>query len=192
MKLELRFLFVFLVAIALAVPVSLALQHRSNLLRIEKSTNSNLRLELNSKQKDLEQKNQQIQQEKQKQDDLQKQLQTKREAQANLAAKAQPAPFVFNEGNCSAYSGLVAQYDWDTHIALAVMHAESGCNTASISRTCDHGLMQINCVHGDMVNGDLSKLHDPATNLRVAYALYKANGWRPWTAYTSGAYLRYL
>lgn len=113
---------------------------------------------------------------------------------AVAAVVPQPAPIpppVAPVG-CEAYRSILAQYDWNVNTALAVMQAESGCRPAVVSSTCDHGLMQINCIHSDLVGGDLSKLNDPATNIRIAYSLYRERGWLPWTAYTSGAYLKYL
>lgn len=193
MRLEKRFLIIALIAIVLAVPVTLALQHWSRQVKIEKSQNSNLQLQLNSKQHDLELKSQQIQDKQKANDELQKQLQSKRDAATTLA-QAHPAPVVTSgTGSCEAYRGLVTQYDWPINTAMAIMHAESNCNPIASSPTCDHGLMQINCVHRAAVGGDLALLNDPATNVRVAYAIYAAaGGWTPWTTYTSGAYLRYL
>lgn len=93
---------------------------------------------------------------------------------------------------CVHYQNLVAQYGWDTRTALAVMQAESGCNPGAISHTCDRGLFQVNCVHSAKVNGNLDALFDAETNVRVAYQIYQGcSCWRPWVAYTSGAYLKY-
>ncbi len=199
MKLEKKYLLIVLLALALALPVSLALGHRAHLLKIEKSKNNTLQLQLNSKQKELQLKNTQIQQEQQKNTDLQKQLQSKKDtAQKVASAQAQaqvtaPVAVASAGGNCEAYRGIVAQYNWNVSTAMAVMRAESGCNPTATSPTCDHGLMQINCVHAAAVGGDLTLLNDPATNVRVAFAVYSgAGGWSPWTTFTSGAYLRYL
>lgn len=190
MKLELKFLIIAIIAIVLAVPVAFASQHRTQQIKIEKSQKNNLQIKLDSKQKELEEQQKQLELQEKKNRDLEKKLQAKREAEAQIA-QAHSAP-VAHSGNCSAYKGLVAKYNWNVNTAMAIMQAESGCNTAAISPTCDHGLMQINCVHRDMVGGDLNKLHDPATNIRVAYAIYSGGGWSPWTTYTSGAYLKYL
>lgn len=131
----------------------------------------------------LKQQNQDLQKQNQ---DLQGQLSAKKAAQAVLASQ------VASSGNCAAYEPLVAQYGWNTQVAMAIMHAESGCNPTASSPTCDHGLMQINCVHAAAVGGDLALLNDPATNIRVAYQVYSGAGWSAWTTYTSGAYLRYM
>lgn len=191
MRLEKVFLIIALIAIALAIPIALVLKQRTDVLNIEKSRNGTLQIQLDTKQKELEQKNIQIEQEKQKQQELEKQLQSKREA-ALAKAQAQKAPVVFKTANCADYRGLVAQYDWDVDVAMAVMRAESGCNANILSRTCDRGLMQVNCVHKAKVAGNLSALFNPETNIRVAYAIYKGAGWRAWSAYKNGAYLKYL
>lgn len=69
------------------------------------------------------------------------------------------------------------------------MLAESGGSAISKSRTNDHGLFQIN--KGYTWYGD--KIYDPEFNISVAYNFYfKKRGWQPWSAYKSGAYLRYL
>jgi soluble lytic murein transglycosylase-like protein len=77
--------------------------------------------------------------------------------------------------------------------------AESGGN-ANIDNaglnsdgSTDYGLMQINSIHADFVGGDLEKLRDPATNIKIAYSLSRGGtNWTPWSAYNSGKYLKYL
>lgn len=46
------------------------------------------------------------------------------------------------------------------------------------------GLMQISCHSG--------QLYNPEQNIAAAWEKYKARGWQPWGAYTSGKYLKYL
>lgn len=46
------------------------------------------------------------------------------------------------------------------------------------------GLFQIGCLHGY----SMESLHNPLVNIRVAYALWKENGWAPWTTYKLLAY----
>lgn len=78
-------------------------------------------------------------------------------------------------------------------VAKAICTAESGLNPTSISRTGDYGLCQINRVHKNRVSGDLSRLFDPETNIRIAADIYRDNGgWHPWTVFRTGAYKRYL
>lgn len=151
------------------------------------------RIDAEKKLHELEQKST----DQQKQiEDLQKQVSVKKAQQAALAsaqaAQSVPTSRVASSGNCEAYRGLVSQYAWNVDVAMAIMHAESGCNPTASSPTCDHGLMQINCVHSAQVGGNLALLNDPATNVRVAFAVYSGAGWRAWTTYTSGAYLRFM
>lgn len=191
MKLEYKTLTIALIAIVLAVPVASAFKHRTIQLKIEKSQNTNLQLQLESKQKLLEQKELQIKKDEQEKQDLQKKLQSKREAEAKLALQAQVAPVFASvgSGNCESYRGLVAQYNWNTDIALAIMRAESGCRPNAVSPTNDHGLMQIN--QGLDIYG--SKIYDPAFNVKIAYEQkYAKGGWSHWTVYNTGAYRKYM
>lgn len=57
----------------------------------------------------------------------------------------------------------------------------------------DYGLMQINSIHADMVKGKLSRLYDPATNIKIAYSLSKGGtDWTPWSTYNNGKYKQFL
>lgn len=139
-------------------------------------------------------------QDQKKIDDLNKQLaikQTQRLADSQ-AVVAVAAVKVAQPTNCADYRGLVAQYAWNVDVAMAVMQAESGCNpirdNAGLNRdgSVDYGLFQVNSVHAAMVGGDLEKLRDPATNVRIAFAVYSGSGWRAWSVFNSGSYLRYM
>lgn len=79
---------------------------------------------------------------------------------------------------------------WKT--ARAVCTAESGLNPSSISPTHDYGLCQINQVHRKRVGGDLQKLLDPETNIRVASDIWREQGFSPWSVFKSGKYRRFL
>lgn len=95
---------------------------------------------------------------------------------------AERPPEVVAKVGCEAYRELVAQYDWDVNVAVAVMRAESGCNPSAISPVNydglhDHGLFQL---HGIDV-------YDPAENIRIAYTQkYLKGGWTHWTVCTRG------
>ena len=72
--------------------------------------------------------------------------------------------------------------------------AESGGNSAAINWSDSHngctgsaGLMQIACIH----TGGAHEL-DPVRNMNKAYEIYQRSGWQPWSAYTTGAYTKYL
>lgn len=93
---------------------------------------------------------------------------------------------------CDSYRNTFAEYSWDVNTAIAICKAESNGNTNAISPTQDRGLMQINSIHADMVNGNLDALYDPSTNISVAARIYGGRGWSAWSTYLNGSYLRYL
>jgi len=99
--------------------------------------------------------------------------------------------FSASSAGCGAYSALFEQYDWDVRVAEAICMAESGGHSNATNYnydgSIDRGLMQINSCHGNT-----DAWYDPATNIAEAFRLYQDSGWKPWTTYTSGAYLRYL
>lgn len=80
----------------------------------------------------------------------------------------------------------------DARIAAAVALAESGGNERAVSKpnangTIDRGAWQINSVHTAIL-----KTGDPlvlADNARMAYAVWKSQGWNAWTTYKTGAYM---
>lgn len=191
-----------IIAALLAIPITSALSKQNKQIKIEKTQNLQYKLRIEKFQSktanlkhQIEVKDSEKLELQQKNADLEKQLQSKREVQAALAvAQAVTPPVaVYANMNCTSYTSLVSQYSWDVHVALAVMRAESGCNPVAASPACDHGLMQINCVHSAAVGGNLALLNDPATNIHVAWLVYAgAGGWSPWVAYTSGSYRKFL
>lgn len=195
MRIEKKFLIIVLLAIVLAIPVALALKNKDRQLRIERSQNDSLQFELDTKAEELELKKQELQKIETEKTDLQKkvedqdkQLQSKAEAkrQSQLAAVSVSTSY---SGNCNSYRELVAQYNWDTNVALAIMQAESGCRPDAVSPTNDHGLMQIN--KGLAIYGQ--QIYDPAYNVKIAYEKkYLQGGWKHWTVYNTGAYKKYL
>lgn len=119
-------------------------------------------------------------------------LNTPAPAPAPAPVAPTPAPVVQTPPptGCAAYRSLVAQYDWNVDIAMAIMQAESGCSAVTPDNSYlnydhipDYGLFQL---HGIAVT-------DPAENIRIAYTVkYVNQGWRAWSTYTSGAYLKYM
>jgi hypothetical protein len=98
---------------------------------------------------------------------------------------------------CRDYYNLLKQYDWDVNIMLAIMKAESGCDTNRVgdnypiggllAPSC--GLLQIRTLAG---RPSCEELKRSETNVEWAYRLYKANGYKPWSVYNNGQYTRYL
>jgi len=94
------------------------------------------------------------------------------------------------QGDCALVNG----YDWDIKVAYAICLAESGGNARATNLNDKHngcvgsyGLMQIACIH----TGGVAE-YNPEANMAKAYEIYSRSGWKPWGAYTSGAYLKYL
>ncbi len=77
------------------------------------------------------------------------------------------------------------------NLAAAVALAESGGNPAASNKnsngTIDRGLWQINSVHGKL------STFDKQANARAAVKISSGGkNWRPWVAYTTGAYKKFL
>lgn len=84
---------------------------------------------------------------------------------------------------------FIEEFGSDWKIAMAIGMAESGLTADSVSRTNDHGLMQIN--KGFQVYG--AAIYDPIENIRIAgRTFYKRRGFQPWTTYNKGLYKKYL
>jgi len=84
-------------------------------------------------------------------------------------------------------------YFGDDEVARAVASAESGQRCKAISPTSDFGLFQIHLpLHQwrfDAFDGDPMDCWDSA---RVASEINAEQNWRPWVAFTSGAYKKFL
>lgn len=78
----------------------------------------------------------------------------------------------------------------------AICMAESGgnpkaFNPSNSNGSNDAGLMQINSIHVNSgLIGDQERF-DPQKNLDAAYAIYKGSGYKAWSAYNNGAYLKW-
>lgn len=89
----------------------------------------------------------------------------------------------------------VCTKDWDCKTAIAIAKAESGmrCDAQNVNTngSVDLGYFQVNSVH--LKKGwKAIDLLDCRKNVDYAYELYEAQGFSPWTAYKSGAYLKHL
>jgi len=106
-----------------------------------------------------------------------------------VSVKEQTATTIQVAGACAQYRPLLAQYGWNVNVMYGVMQAESHCNpnannhgVGNYDGIPDYGLMQL---HGQAI-------YDPVQNVAAAYRLWKVQGYRAWTTYTSGLYLAYL
>ena len=102
---------------------------------------------------------------------------------ARRSASQRPVFYPVSTIGVEQWRGLVAKYFPPNQVdnALKIMTLESGGNPNSLSRTCDRGLMQINCNHANMVNYNLNALYDPETNIRVAAEIFNSSYWYPWS-----------
>ena len=77
---------------------------------------------------------------------------------------------------------LICSYPWPCAEALEVAWCESRFEPNAVSPDGQNfGLFQVNLVHLGRVGGDRTSLLDAATNVRVAYAIWRDNaGWGPW------------
>lgn len=129
---------------------------------------------------------------------------TKQSKPVNKASTTAPQPArATKPTNCPEYASLVSQYAWDATTALAIMRAESGCNSRAYNASNydgsnDAGLMQINSIHVSSGLISSEARFNPAENMRAAYAIYQGavdssgDGWSAWAAYNNGSYALYL
>lgn len=85
------------------------------------------------------------------------------------------------EAGDAPYRDVVCQpaYDWDCGKALRVMACESRGDPNAYAAG-NYGLYQIHYPsHAGRVDGPTA-LFDPETNIKVAYAIWSAQGWAPW------------
>jgi hypothetical protein len=87
-----------------------------------------------------------------------------------------------------AWQNLIAKYFPQEEVvnALKIASKENGAGDPGRTHrnrngTVDYGLFQINSVHAAKVGGNLEKLKDPETNVKVAFQIWQEQGWRPWT-----------
>lgn len=163
----------------LTVKIPKQLEKIENLIQAEQEAKEEVK-EVTEK---LDQKEAEIKQ-------LEKELQAKRESEAYLASLPT---------GCKAVEPIVRKYFGDqTSLVMAIMRAESGCNSTALngqdnhgSCTGSYGLMQIGCFWFGYYGHSIT--YDPEINIKIAYNIYKRQGsFNAWSAYKTGAYLRYL
>jgi soluble lytic murein transglycosylase-like protein len=179
-------------ALLLAYPVSLALRSRDDIIQSQQRVNHTLQIKVEQLQKAQSKPVSLVTPTKQAV--ITPPVVVSSPPTQPVAAPVQqaPAPVAHIAAvGCSSYLSEFQKYAWSVTTAVAICQAESGGNPYAVSPTCDRGLMQVNCIHADLVSGNLSALYDPATNIAVAYKIYSGAGWSAWTTYTSGKYLKY-
>ena len=111
--------------------------------------------------------------------------------EAHTSASPKAAVEAAGADVCEGFRPLVAKYDWDVKVAMAVMKAESGCQTNALGHntngTNDAGLFQVNSIHDAT-----DKRYDIEYNVALAYRIYKdrrswdISGWKAWSACLNG------
>lgn len=108
-----------------------------------------------------------------------------------MADKALSAAQIATVAKAAGFSGS------ELTIAVAVAFGESGGVPTAVNhntdskKSTDFGLWQIN----DYWNPDILRMgswSNPADNARMAYAIYKRQGWKAWYAYSNGSYLAHM
>jgi hypothetical protein len=72
-------------------------------------------------------------------------------------------------------------YDWPHVEACAVSWCESRWDAGAIGGGVNYGLFQVWDGHAWRVGGRVGLLLDRAVNVSVAYAIWRAEGWQPWS-----------
>ena len=84
----------------------------------------------------------------------------------------------------------------DAKIALAVAKDESNMREDAVNlnggKSLDTGIFQINQIHWSKPGCSLKELTDPYKNVDCAYSIFKEQGWTPWVAHNTGAYLSHV
>lgn len=89
---------------------------------------------------------------------------------------------------------IVQKFGDHAELALSIAKAESGldCNAynANTNGTIDIGIFQLNTVH--LRKGyTLADFSNCKKNVDIAYDIFKAQGFNPWVAYTTGRYVAF-
>lgn len=114
----------------------------------------------------------------------------------HVEAKEIKAPKAADIKNMTTEEYICWKFGDACKMALAVSQAENGtrqCDRFGVNtnKTIDAGIFQINTVH--LKKGwKLADLLDCKKNVDYAYEIYKAQGFQPWVAYTTGAYKRFI
>jgi len=61
-----------------------------------------------------------------------------------------------------------------------IINRESGWNPRAVSRTNDHGLLQLNAIHRSRFPGLWPRRYEIQANIRMGYLLWRDVGFQPW------------
>lgn len=85
---------------------------------------------------------------------------------------------------------------YDCKVAISVARAESGLRedayNYNTNGTLDIGIFQVNEVHWDKEGCSPAELFDAKKNVDCSYKIWEAQGWTPWVAYNTGAFIHKL
>lgn len=99
-----------------------------------------------------------------------------------MVVPATPMPRHVEALGAADIRALICAQPWPCEQAIRVAFCESSLSPAAVSPDgANFGLFQINRVHAGKVGGNLASLLDAATNIRVAVALWRDQGWGPWS-----------
>lgn len=116
---------------------------------------------------------------------------------APAAPTLPPVPLVGPDTPCQEWVPEALNAGWPENrqiieTLMSVMWRESRCDPAALSKTSDHGLLQVNEIHRAYVEQIWGvpfevAMSDPAKNLHFAWLLYSEReadglcGWQPWS-----------
>ena len=102
---------------------------------------------------------------------------------------------------CERLRPLIVQYsDWDTNIMLAISKSEASCNTNAVGDghlTFNKGAYGMSCgvlqvrILPDR-NTTCDELKDPFKGVEWAHKIWLQQGYKAWSDYKNGKYLKYL
>lgn len=105
-----------------------------------------------------------------------------------------------HDTGCEQYRGILAQYDWDVDLMMAIMQAESSCNPEAVGdktltfqkngRTYGYSksLLQIRQLPGR----EHCDTFDPDIIVKCGYDIWKSQGYNAWSVYSNGMYKKFL
>jgi hypothetical protein len=98
--------------------------------------------------------------------------------------------------DCTEFPSIIKSYDWPYEVAMQICKDESHGGAQKINWNDKHydlkgdlicvssrGLFQIGCLWPEELGYTMEDLLVPEKNVAMAYAIWKKQGFRPWTTY---------